>query len=262
MPSLNPCLENTIGLGDELLVTGHCRLLQQSDPRKVKLEYGKRLWNEVFDHNPRIARAGDRDVQIYYPRPNGLRPYIAGKSLDKWTWLEYTPPVGELYFQPDELAMSGRYAPDIVIEPNIKNRASPNKQWGFERWARLVQLMRAAKMRPGQLGQIGTKVIPGAEFMVTTNFRRACAVLRKARAVVTHEGGMHHAAAVVGVPAVVIYGGYISPRSTGYDLHRNLFIDAGGHHMGCGMRIPCRHCEHVMERITPEMVFEELKAIL
>lgn len=247
-----------MGLGDELLVTGHCRLLQQSDPRKVRLDYGKKLWSQVFDHNPRIARERDRDVQIYEPRPNGLRPYCIAKTAERWTWKEYTPPLGELYFQPDELAMAAKHNPEVVIEPNIKGNASPNKQWGLQNWQRLIVMLNRDGIQPTQLGPPGTHALPGARLIETSNFRRACAVLARAKAAVVHEGGMHHGAAVVGTRAVVIFGGFISPMQTGYDLHTNLFT--GGE--PCGMRIPCRHCQEAMRKITPEQVFEELKKLL
>ena len=247
-----------MGFGDELLVTGHCRLLQQSDPRKIRLDYGKKLWSEVFDHNPRIAHGRDRDCQIYRPRPNGLRPYCKAKSDIRWTWTDYKPPIGELYFQPDEKALAARYKLDVVIEPNIKGRASPNKAWPIDRWRRLVELMRADGIVPVQLGPRGTRTLAGVKLIDTTHFRRACAVLSRARAAVVHEGGLHHAAAAVNVRAVVIYGGYISPQQTGYDLHTNIFT--GGE--PCGMRTPCKHCEQAMAKITPEQVFEELKRLI
>ena len=243
------------------MTSGHCRLLQQKDPRKVKLEYGKRLWNSVFDHNPRIARHGETgDFQIYYPRPNGLRPYIAAKSLQKWTWKEYKPPVGEIYLQPDELEWAEQYAPQIVIEPTIKAGASPNKQW--HHWQLLVFRLRKMGYNLVQLGPAGTRWVPGVKFVETPTFRKACAVLARSKAAIVQEGGMHHAAAVVGVPAVVIYGGYISPASTGYDLHRNIFIPSGQYPIGCGMRIPCKHCSDAMTKITHEQVIEELTKLL
>lgn len=241
------------------MVTGHCRLLQQKDPRKVRLDYGKKLWSEVFDHNPRIAHSTDRDVQIYFPRPFGLRPYCSAKTSTKWTWQEYVPPVGELYFQPDELAMAARHSPEIVIEPNIKGGASPNKQWGEQNWQRLVMMLLRSNMRPVQLGPSGTRVLPGARLIETNKFRRAAAVLARAKAAVLSEGGMAHAAAVVGLRSVVIMGGYISPKVIGYPQNVNLFT---GDDLGCGMRIPCRHCSECMGKISPEQVFEELKRLL
>lgn len=247
-----------MGFGDELMVTGHVRVLQQTDPRKVRLDFGRRLWNEVFDHNPRIAKSADKDVQIYQPRANGLRPYAARKTEQRWTWRDYKPPVGELYFQPDELAFAETHSPDVVIEPNLKGNASPNKDWGLQRWERLVVLLRAAGLRATQLGPRGTRTVAGADLIETRNFRHACAVLGRARAAVLSEGGLHHGAAVVGVRSVVIYGGYISPRQTGYDLHVNLFT--GGH--PCGMRVRCAHCVEAMSRISPEAVMVELRKLL
>lgn len=248
-----------MGFGDELMVTGHVRVMQQRDPRKVRLEYGKRLWNQVFDHNPRIARQDERgDFQVYEARPGGLRPYCMRKFVDRWMWKDYTPNPGEIYFQPEELAEAEKHDPDVVIEPNLKASASPNKDWGRDRWVHLAAMLRAAGRRPVQLGPIGTQVISGAELIHTANFRLAAAILARARAAVLSEGGMHHAAAAVGVPAVVIFGGYISPRQTGYHSHINLFT--GGE--PCGWRIPCRHCKRAMQDIPPDKVMAELGGIL
>lgn len=229
------------------------------DPRKVRVEYGKKLWSEVFDHNPRIAHSVDKvDVQVYQARVNGLRPYCAAKSEQRWAWRSYKAPVGELYFQADELAFAAAYTPDVVIEPNLKAMASPNKDWGLARWVKLIGLMRGNGLRPVQLGRPGTRRLEGADLIETRNFRHACAVLARARAAVLTEGGLHHGAAAVGVRAVVIYGGYISPSQTGYDLHANLFT--GG--SPCGMRVPCMHCVEAMRKITPEMVLGNLMEIL
>ena len=243
-----------------MMTTGHVRLLQEADPqhRKVRLEYGKRLWNEVFDHNPRIAHGQDKDVLVYQARVNGLRPYASHKSDVRWTWKDYKPPVGEIYFQHDEVSFAGQYAPDVVIEPNLKGNASQNKDWGAAKWISLVAILRKAGLKPVQLGPSGTRMIPGTELIVTRNFRHACAVLGRARGAVLTEGGLHHGAAVVGTRAVVIYGGYISPRQTGYDLHVNLFT--GG--QPCGMRVRCAHCAEAMNKITPEAVVEHLMGII
>jgi ADP-heptose:LPS heptosyltransferase len=123
---------------------------------------------------------------------------------------------------------------------------------------RLVALLAGAGVAATQLGKGGTRVISGARFIQTRNFRHGCAVLKRARAAVVTEGGLHHAAAAVGTPAVVIYGGYISPAQTGYDGQVALFT--GGE--PCGMRLPCGHCADAMARITPEEVFERVMRTL
>jgi len=244
-----------MGFGDDLLVTGHIRTMQRADPRKVRIEYGKPLWSEVFDHNPRIAQRGESgDFQIYHPRVNNLRPYATAKDHTRWTWQDYKPEVGEIYLQAGEIAFGERYSPEVIIEPNVKGKASPNKQWGRERWVRLVGLLRAEGIAVSQLGGPGTQTLPGVKWIETQSFRMACAVLARARAVVTHEGGMHHAAAAMRTPAVVIYGGFISPAQTGYATQANFFTGVEP----CGWRTPCKHCEVAMAAIRPETVMAEL----
>lgn len=65
---------------------------------------------------------------------------------------------------------------------------------------------------------------------------------------------MHHAAAALGIPAVVIFGGYVSPAQTGYAAQMNLFT--GG--QPCGRRTECAHCADAMSDITPAMVADAL----
>lgn len=241
-------------MGDELLASGEARLAQEHDPRRVQIvdRYGHRRWHALWGGNPRIAQAGEEgDFQTLRNAP-GIRPYIASGSRYRWTWKPYQCAPGEIYFTPEEERFAANYSPGIVIEPTLKPGASPNKQWGG--WARFVELATDAGYR---LTQLGNTRSPNVDLIATPDFRHACAVLARADAYVGHEGGLHHAAAALGVPAVVIYGGFISPAQTGYADHRNLFT--GGE--PCGMRFPCKHCADAMAAITPERVLDELKGI-
>jgi ADP-heptose:LPS heptosyltransferase len=226
----------------------------------VRLDYGKRLWNEVFENNPRIARYNEGgDFQIYRPRPDGLRPYCKQKTERQWTWQEYKPPVGELYFDPHEKGFSEAFNPMVILEPHIKKSASPNKQWPWGSWQALVWKLNAFGLKCFQLGPKGTSRLAGVRFIETESFRKACAVLSRAKLAILTEGGLAHGAAAVGLRSVVVMGAYISPRVIGYDQNINLFV---GDDLGCGMRVPCRHCISAMNKITPDMVFEEAKKLL
>ena len=249
-----------MGIGDEIMCTGHVREMFARDQRKVRLDYGKRIWSEIFENNHKIAGLDEvGDFQVYRARVNGLRPYASVKTTTQWTWRDdYKPPVGEIFFERYEIRWAERLQPNIVIEPNTKKLASPNKDWGWERWQELVRLINQGGLGATQLGPMGTKRISGAEFIETRTFRHAAAALARAKAAVLPEGGLHHAAAAVGVRSVVIYGGYISPQQTGYDMHVNLFT--GG--APCGWRTKCRHCVDAMAKIEPAEVFEKLKALL
>lgn len=252
-----------MGWGDELMVTGEARVMQARDPRKVLVRYERPRWHEAYAHNPRIAGQDEKgDFQELYARINGFRPYAVGKSAERWTWREYRPPPGELYFSAKERDFGLRYAGRIILEPHIKPGASPNKQWGWVKWNKLAWLMGRRGYQVSQLGASGIAVLEGAELIVTSGMRFAAAVMASARAAVLPEGGLHHVAAAVGVPAVVIFGGYISPGVTGYDSQVNLFRGGAEHPLGCGMRIPCGHCAQAMASITPEEVLAGLESVL
>ena len=88
----------------------------------------------------------------------------------------------------------------------------------------------------------------------------ACAILEHAALYIGNEGGLHHAPAALGVPAVVIFGGYITPWNTGYDGHINLYAD---HPLSpCGERLPCDHCRVCMASIKPAAVAEAALSLL
>lgn len=250
-----------MGWGDELIAAGQARRMQQEKPGKVLIRdlRGNIRKHDMWANNPRIVGPAENayKAQELLNGP-GARPYIAAKTDERWTWKDFECLAGEIYFSAEELAFAAAHAPAVVIEPNNKQQASPNKQWGRERWVALAALLRAEGIAPVQLGPVGTQLVPGAQLIETPSFRHACAVLGRAKAAVLPEGGLHHAAAALGVKAVVIFGGFISPRQTGYAFHVNLFT--GGE--ACGMRVPCAHCAAAMAQIAPEAVMTELRKLL
>lgn len=251
-----------MGLGDELMVTGRARVMQLKDPRKVRvmhLRHGQR-WHELWAGNPRIAQADDHDsdCQPLLDCP-GCRPYIAEKHIDHWVWREYGPAPGELYFSKTERHVAAGMDPGVIIEPRIKEAASPNKQWGEQRWADFI----------GRCGRQGIKLsmfggtpMEGVTLITVASFRQACAILARAKAYVGHEGGLHHAAAAVGARAIVLFGGFISPAVTGYASQVSLYAPHPKYPLGCGMRGECDHCAAAMASIQPADVLALLEHFL
>lgn len=251
-----------MGWGDEIIATGQARIAQQHSDLPVVVfdRYGHPRAHEMWAFNPRIHTTWDKRMSIHRIN-NGpsLRPYIATKTIDKWGWKDYACPPGEIYFNAAEIAQCPPVTPDmILLEPNIKSRAPVNKDWGWDRWQALADMMLRAGLRPVQFGTYNTKTLTGVPLLHTNTFRLACAGLARCRAAVLPEGGLHHAAAALNVRAVVLYGGFISPKQTGYVIHKNLFTG----HEPCGMRVPCKHCALAMAAIEPEMVLRYLEGIL
>lgn len=254
-----------MGWGDEIMVAGQVRTMYAQDPRPVAVldRNSKVRGHEIWRGNPKIVdpnRSGlapPKDAQILHNGP-GMRPYIAEKTAERWIWQPWERPVGEIFFSPEEKQFGARWPGRIILEPHLKNKASPNKDWGWMRWNKLAWLMRRAGHEVSQMITPGRPMLDRVEAIETPTFREACAVLANASAAVLPEGGLHHAAAAVGLPAVVIFGGYISPAQTGYDSHTNLFT--GGE--PCGRRVVCSHCRLALEAITPEHALNELEKIL
>ena len=262
------------------MVAGEARRLQMAgDARPVAVldRRGRPRWHSLWDGNARLARpeavARGLEVQTIVNGP-GCRPYVdyvamrsdfaalfpgcpfTTKLCDRrlpWRYTGWRATPGELFkiTRPEP----GNY---VVIEPRIKAGASPNKDWGWARWQALLR--RRRDLDWVQLGAGSTRIVDGARHVATTDFRAACAVLAGARAAVLPEGGLHHAAAALEIPAVVIFGGMTSPANTGYPGHVNLFEPAGA--SPCGQRVACNHCTQAMAAIAPESVAEHLERIL
>lgn len=256
-----------MGIGDETVVTGQCRHLQERDHRKIRIVYEKPRWHDIWNGNPRIAQPGENgDFQEFRPRNGYKRPYIAGKNEKRWTWQRWGPewggsaPVGEIYLTEEEREFGSRFPARVYIEPHLKHGASPNKAWSWARWQELARLLLEAGLPVAQLGPPGLPGMPGVEQIRTASARQAAALLETARGAVLPEGGLHHIAAAVGAPAtVVIFGCYIGPDVTGYATQKNMFTGEG---LGCGWRIPSKCCQTAMANIEPERVTADLLRLL
>lgn len=241
-----------MGWGDEIIVSGVARRMHEQLRRRVRVldKKGRPRWHPIWDHNPRLAPPGWRgEVQVTTNGP-GRRSYIARETATRWIWRDWVCPVGEIHLTARERAFGAAHAGRVILEPNLTPKASPNKDWGWKRWTELARLLRTEGYAVTQLGPAGTRLLPGADLVETRRFRDACAVLARASVAVLPEGGLHHAAAALGAPTVVIFGGFISPRQTGYPHQVSLY--GGGE--PCGRRPRCAHCAAIMARIDPAAV--------
>lgn len=262
-----------MGIGDEIMVTGRVKAavaaagsggggqgpggLKRVGVRDLR-KLGKARWHWIWDGNPLIALPGETyDLSLH--DHGGHRPYIVAKTDRQWIWKENKPVPGDIYGLGPYLDFEQAARGKVLVNVDLKPGASPNKAWGWENWLALVKAYPDVPWM-----QVGDPAYPRrlpVPYLQTPDFRAAVAALRGAAAAVLQEGGLHHAAAAVGTPAVVIYGGFISPECTGYAIHRNLFETERGHPLGCGMRTNCTHCLLAMRRITPDRVYNELEKI-
>lgn len=247
-----------MGAGDWLMATAQVKELHARTGKRVRVVNSKGItqWNEVFLHNPKIVRPDEPSSPgVRLTNASGARPYIAAKLPDRWIWKRWATAPGEIYLSRDELAFGEKHGGGVLVEPHTKVAGS-NKAWPFDRWQEF------ARTRDDlvQVGKADSQRLDGVRFVETPSFRHACAVLSASRGFVGTEGGLHHAAAALGIRGVVLFSAFISPDVTGYPGHINIYKGAPG--LGCGSRNRCQCCLDAMERITVEEVVRNVKEMV
>jgi hypothetical protein len=252
-----------MGYGDEIIASGLARGARARGKRIAFGDGSRIFWSrqshEIFRNNPNVAPPGDeRASDLEWVRHfKGDRLY--GDVRDgRWRFRPFVCPPGELFFDPLEGRRAAALWPNfdpapIIIEPTVKPMGAcdgQNKQWPMDRYLAVAKALSRMGERPMSLGADGIISYPELPRLVTPTFREALLVLASAKLYIGPEGGLHHAAAALGIPAVVIFGGFNSPASTGYPWHANL--TAGGE--PCGTIAACPHCAEAMRSISVDRV--------
>ena len=237
-----------MGWGDEVIATGIVKQARLKTNRPICIGDGHNIfWSPVFDGNPKISKEITKDC-VWIKSYPGNRPYISKILQDMYVFNE------EFKVEPGELFVKDRSECDFVyIEPNIKAELSLNKDWGFDKWQKVVNSLPDVKFIQGP----GRK-LENVLQVDTKDFLDACALLRRAFLFVGTDGGLHHAAAAMGIPAVVVWTGFSPSKALGYKSHVNLQANV----KACGKFSPCKHCTEASEAITVEMVVKGIASYL
>lgn len=261
-----------MGWGDDIMSTAWARRAKQKDPDALVFlgAEGKRIeWTEVFEGNPNIAHPKQLKAlkpKVFVPHYTGNRPYIKGTSEDGRIIYasDHRTEKGDIFLQPAEIEWArqelvraiGRHDGFILIEPHVKGTFAGNKAWLWDRWREVAEKVQAPII---QTGSINRPLLPKAQLIETKTIRQAFAVLSLAACVVVTDGALHHAAAALDVPAVVLWGARTNPLILGYPDQSNLWTGQGD---GCGAMLECKHCIDGMNAITVDMVLSAIEGIL
>lgn len=247
-----------MGLGDWLMATAEARYYNEKHNLPVAFKSpktGKFFWSEVFRNNPRILKdpyPGQKFVAIN--NSSGSRPYIKEIWPDHIVYNEkFKAEPGELFLTPEE--KSKNIESCYIIEPHTKEKEfSRNKAWPWERWQELVD--RNPDLPWVQLGNGEAQSLEGVSRVVTKTFRDAIGYIAACSLVITTDGALHHAAAALGKPAVVLWGGLAPSGVLGYDSHINI----AKQDKYCGSLNACDHCRSAMNLITVDDVEGAIEA--
>jgi hypothetical protein len=241
------------------MAAGDAQAISEGDKVAIVTKSGQVRTHEAWIGNPIIAKPHEKyDKKIV--NSSGARPYIADVEFDRWVWKPYKPKPCTIYATPEEIEFAQSLEDGfILIEPSLKEDRTQdnlNRYWGWERFQAVVDGFPADWV---QFGNKKTKLLNGARLIETRTIRMAAAAMTRASAAVLPEGGLHHTAAAINLPSIVIFSGFIGPDATGYENQINLYGSTG---LGCGKRVKCLHCEKALASITPEMVIDKLCKIL
>lgn len=254
-----------MGAGDDVIATGMARGAKERG-KKIAFGDGKRIiWGPhsrmIFKNNPNVAQPGqersDSLEWVHYHK--GKRIYNTA-STNRWIWnYDFRVKPGEFFLDKCE-EVGGKIIETglVIIEPNIPNKpCAPNKRWPVDRFKEVADYLASLGLIVRQF-EYGSpnRVAPSIR---TYDFRSAVAYLKKAKLAILPEGGLHHAAAALGVPAVVLFGGFAPPEVLGYDSHVNL---TGNSDRSCGSFHRCEHCVEAMMSISVDEVIDHAEKIL
>lgn len=259
------------------MASGHALRVHQETGKPVCItdQKGKPRWSDLWEGLPWIARDLGLDAAaiangikcrpyIDYPFPRNGRYVFTG-----WRARDH---VGRIALTDDERAFADevakRYPGFILIEPGIPPKSNQNKQWGLDNWQALAEELADTApliqlVAPGQ----AAPRLDGVHRLQSPTFRLGAAVLERAAISVLPEGGLHHAAAALDRPAIVLFGGCMDPGITGYPSHVNI-VDSGDGSPCCRwaflhaaepLRGRCPHCVEAWKRIDPWMVAEQVR---
>lgn len=245
-----------MGYGDEIIGSGLARGAAARGKRIAFGDGNQIKWSnwaeEIYRYNPNVAPPGSEHLPnlewIRHYKGHRLYGHFVGGTLIFNPAFSGTP--GEFFFNIVERDWCPIKPGFVLVEPFTKD-AAPNKQWPIERYAELIERLQARGYRVAQFIYDGVRPLNlKVESIHTPNFRRAVSALDRAQLFIGSEGGLHHAAAAVGIPAVVLFGGFIHPRTTGYAGHTNIFVG----NEPCGQIRRCHHCIDAMNQITVDQV--------
>lgn len=127
----------------------------------------------------------------------------------------------------------------IVVEPHSKKDYTPNKEYSFDKWQRIVDVI-SKHIQVVQVGNKKERILNNVVDLVgETSFREAAGIIGKATLFMSTEGGLVHAATAVDTKSLVIMTGFGDPKLWSYPQNINIFI---GKHGPCGLKIPCPDC--------------------
>lgn len=272
-----------MGYGDYLMMSGEFKALRRQFPHvAISVDYNLEkhpFFVSIFQNNPYYkqhkALVKDSRSNVIFLQPPGRSIWSMhhrdGKPYQIWN-MDFTSRPGEIFLTEDERARAQEALIGIdnkvkvFLQPFGRNKTlvkdvprdyAPNKLWPYygdliDGFGGDIAFINAIP----EDNEFNFPKVKGAHNIVCSSFRDACALLEACDLYLGNEGGMHHAAAALDKRGVVIFGNWISPKTTGYAIHDNVYV--GDLNKPCGLMDECEECKRIMREIPTETIAEKV----
>lgn len=255
-----------MGLGGYLAWTAVTREIKKRIDEDIKVlpcegdgrNITKFVRSPVFENNPYIAKKDEKSrlfpLFLNNPQANYCKtdtPLMAHHRYDKHMIAQMCEFYGidnpelkcEMYYTNHERqkvkGLVSDIGPFVTIEPISKTNYTPNREYPFAKWQRVVDEL-SKQIKVVQVGAAGSRLLDGVvDLRGKTSFREAALVIGESKAFLSSEGGLVHAATTVDTPSVVVITGYQHPDMVAYPQNVNINL---GKHGPCGLKVKCDEC--------------------
>lgn len=267
-------LQNDWGIGDELLLSAVAREIVRENPGSevwIRSRHGFRFPRYIQGTPPppsaRVVETIYQNATLYGPEAHSPFPgHLVQQMLDKVA-LDTGLSIKARDIRPElELPIVQKTTTPTVILHSQPNPRLPSKDWGVERWSALVKILNSSGVTVRQVGHKNEQVLPGVQDLRGMPVAELPAIFAESWGVVCVVGFLMHLAEATKASAVVIYGGREHPAIDGYPDQVHLSsgpLECRGR-WGChlGPDLSCPHDMQCMKGITPELVAEEILAMI
>jgi len=219
------------GIGDLLFVTPTLRVIKEAYPNRRIIVNTNRP--SLLKNNPFVDIVGSKNEGVFlmYVAPDSGKVPHQHHILDDWEIVckYYGLQTEKPELIPELFMEKGHPKKDLIgVQVTHKRHYHSKRVWPYyEQLAGLEGFEAIPEISKRNKG-------------IKEDEARALAYkIMTYKAVVCPEGGISHIAAALGMPAVVLMGGFTDPVWTGYSFHVNLVSDIDC--KPCYNNSPCKH---------------------
>jgi ADP-heptose:LPS heptosyltransferase len=278
-------------VGDQLCMTSVIRLINEQHPFKIVVISS---FSELFHNNPRIWKNYEVKVSFVGSLIARILKCLSGKCIENFLFtskkevyedymrenksllhlvevntlhfkidLNFDQISNEIFLSENEINMFSKkfnlHEPYSVIQPNTKTSYTPNKEWGFEKYQKIVTKLQDINWV--QVGLEGDLILNGVENVTgKTSLRELAFIIKNANFVIADEGLFNHMASSVGSISYVVYSGFHPIEISKYEKTISIVNNPQVECSPCWITEACpKKNKYCTEQISIEQVINEIK---